>query len=138
MGFSLDFAAYSAEIFRTGIEAIPPGMTRAALALGFNPSQAFRKVVLPQAMNRIIPVLSGQFIATVKMTAVAGYIAVQDLTKISDIIRARTYEAFFPLITTAIIYYVIAVLLVQGLKYFERKTDIRLRDRKPKGVELHD
>ncbi|MBO5485419.1 MAG: ABC transporter permease subunit [Eubacterium sp.] len=137
IGFSLDFSAYSAEIFRSGIEAIPSGQARAALALGFSKAKAFRKVILPQAMTHILPVLSGQFISTVKLTSVAGYISVQNLTKMSDIIRSRTYEAFFPLIATAIIYYLIAMLLISILKLVERKTDIKLRSRKPKGVKVN-
>ncbi len=90
--FSIEFSAYSAEIFRSGIEAVPQGQSRAAMALGFGKMQTFLKVVLPQALIHFLPAYSGQFIATVKMTAVAGYISVVDLTKASDIIRSRTYE----------------------------------------------
>ena len=66
--------------------------------------QTFSKVVLPQAMNRIIPVLKGEVIALIKMTSVVGYVAVVDLTKASDIIRARTLDAFFPLILVSVVY----------------------------------
>ena len=70
----------------------------------------------------------------VKMTSVVGYIAIQDLTKMSDIIRSRTYEAFFPLITTAIIYFIIATLLASLLTLIEIRVDPKQRPRRVKGV----
>jgi len=135
LGFSLDFAAYSSEIFRSGIAAVPDGQRMAARALGFSRGKAFTKVILPQAMIHIVPVFTGQFIAMVELTSVAGYISVQDLTKVSDIIRSRTFEAFFPLISTALIYFVIAALLISVLKLAERRIDPALRPRKLKGVK---
>ncbi len=123
IAFSLDFSAYCSEIFRSGIEAVPKGQARAAKALGFRPSHAFRKVVWPQALIHILPVYSGQFIATVKLTSVAGYISVMDLTKASDIIRSRTFEAFFPLFFTALIYFLISALLIRLLRVVEKKID---------------
>jgi len=134
IGFSLDFAAYVSEIFRTNILAVPSGQKKAALALGFTPLQSFFRVIFPQALLSIIPVYSGQFIAMVKMTSIAGYIAVMDLTKIADIIRARTYQAFFPLIITAVLYFAISNLLVLGLRLLERKLDPTKRKRSVKGV----
>ena len=59
----------------------------------------------------MLPVFKGEFISMVKMTSVVGYIAIQDLTKMSDIIRSRTYDAFFPLIATALIYFAMAYLM---------------------------
>lgn len=135
IGFSLDFSANVSETFRSGIEAVPKGQQRAAVALGFTKAGGFVKVVLPQAVRSIIPVYTGQFIAMVKMTSVAGYIAVQDLTKASDIVRAVTYDAFFPLIGAAVVYFLISSLLVLLLRLIESKTDIGSRPRKPKGVK---
>ena len=136
IGFSLDFAAYTSEIFRSGIEAIPAGQQRAAMALGFPKMQAFGQIVLPQAMVHILPVYIGQFISMVKMTSVAGYISVQDLTKMSDIIRSRTYEAFFPLLLSAVLYFIVAWVLTAGLKLMKNKTDPAMRSRKVKGVKM--
>lgn len=79
-------------------ETVPYGQYRAAKALGFKSVDAFLRVVLPQSLIYIVPVYMGQLISTVKLTSVAGYISVEDLTRVSDIIRARTYEAFFPLV----------------------------------------
>ncbi|MBR1472199.1 MAG: ABC transporter permease subunit [Lachnospiraceae bacterium] len=137
VGFSLDFAAYVSEIFRSGIEAIPAGQQRAAMALGFTRMQSFRQVVLPQATVRILPVYIGQFISMVKMTSVAGYISVQDLTKMSDIIRSRTYEAFFPLILSAIVYFMVAWILTLGLRIMKNKVDPATRSREVKGVTVN-
>ncbi|MGE3519745.1 MAG: hypothetical protein AB7J63_12410, partial [Vicinamibacterales bacterium] len=80
-------------------------------------------IVLPQMVQRILPVYKGEFISLVKMTSVVGYIAVQDLTKASDIIRSRTFDAFFPLIMVAVLYFLIAWVLMQGLEFLERRTD---------------
>lgn len=112
IGFSLDFAAYASEIFRNGIEAVPAGQARAAKALGFTPAQGFFRVVLPQALKHILPVYSGQLISMVKATSIAGYISVLELTKVSDIIRSRTFDAFFPLVTTALIYFLLSHMLI--------------------------
>ena len=119
VAFTLDFSAYCAEIFRSGIEAVPRGQARAARALGFRPVHAFRKVVWPQALIHIIPVYSGQVITMVKMTSIAGYISVEDLTKASDIIRSRTYEAFFPLFLTAIIYFLLSAVIVRRFAWWK-------------------
>ena len=69
----------------------------------------------------------GEFISMVKMTSIVGYIAVQDLTKASDIIRSRTFDAFFPLILVAILYFVIAWLLTLALERIEIMTNSRRR-----------
>ena len=108
IGFALNFAAYTSEIMRSGIESIDPGQSEAALALGYTENQAFFKFIFPQAVVRQIPVYRGEIITLLKGTSVVGYIAIQDLTKMSDIIRSRTYEAFFPLIVTAVIYFLLA------------------------------
>ena len=109
--FAMNFAAYVSEMFRTAIESVNRGQTEAGIAMGFSRVKTFIHIILPQAVQRVLPVYKGEFIALVKMTAIVGYIAVQDLTKASDIIRSRTFEAFFPLIMVAIIYFVLAWLL---------------------------
>ncbi len=134
IGFSINFAAYSSEMMRTGIETVDKGQSEAALAMGYTKSQTFFKIVLPQAARNFIPVLKGEFISMVKMTSVVGYIAVQDLTKVSDIIRSRTMEAFFPLIMTAVIYFVIANMMTAALSFAERKVAPKRKKRRLKGV----
>jgi len=126
----MNFGAYVSEIFRSGIEGIAKGQTEAGIAMGFNRFQTFVFIVLPQTVQRILPVYKGEFISLVKMTSIVGYIAVQDLTKASDIIRSRTFDAFFPLVMVAILYFVIAWVLMQSLEYLERITDSKHRRRK--------
>lgn len=135
IAFSLNFAAYSSEIFKSGIDAVGVGQTEAALALGYTKSKAFFKIVMPQAATKFLPVYKGEFISLVKMTSIVGYISVQDLTRMSDIIRSRTYEAFFPLISTAIIYFIISYILSAILKAVEVKIEPDRKNRKIKGVE---
>ncbi|MCF0202733.1 MAG: ABC transporter permease subunit [Bacteroidaceae bacterium] len=130
IGFAMNFGAYAGETFRSGINSIPKGQREAALALGFTPFAAFRKVIFPQVLWRIMPVYRGEFVSMFKMTSVVGYIAIQDLTKMSDIIRSRTYEAFFPLIATAIIYFVSAHLLASALTYIEYRLNPANRAKK--------
>ncbi len=102
IGFSVNFGVNSAEIMRSGIDSIDKEQWEAASCLGFGRLQTFGKVILPQAILCFLPTFKGEFINMMKMTSVVGYIAVQDLTKASDIIRSRTYEAFFPIILNAL------------------------------------
>jgi polar amino acid transport system substrate-binding protein len=123
IAFGMNFAAYVSEIFRSGIEGIGKGQIEAGIAMGFTKVKTFLFIVLPQTVQRILPVYKGEFISLVKMTSIVGYIAVQDLTKASDIIRSRTFDAFFPLVMVAILYFVIAWILMLSLEYLERITD---------------
>jgi polar amino acid transport system substrate-binding protein len=130
IAFGMNFAAYVSEMFRTGIESIERGQREAGIAMGFSPLQTFGYVLLPQMVQRTLPVYTGEFVSLVKMTSVVGYIAVQDLTKAGDIIRSRTFDAYFPLIMVTVLYFAIAWGLMQGLKYLERRTDPKLARRK--------
>ena len=129
IAFGMNFAAYVAEIFRTGVEGIERGQTEGGLAMGFSKVQTFRLIILPQTIRRILPVYQGEFISLVKMTSIVGYIAVQDLTKASDIIRSRTFDAFFPLVMIAVLYFFISYFLIQFLNWVERRTDPKRKRR---------
>jgi polar amino acid transport system substrate-binding protein len=126
----MNFAAYVSEIFRTGIDGVDKGQTEAGIAMGFSGVRTFFYIVLPQTVRRILPVYKGEFISLVKMTSIVGYIAVQDLTKASDIVRSRTFDAFFPLVMVAILYFLISWFLTQSLEYLERITDPKFKRRK--------
>ena len=130
VAFAMHFAAYVAEMFRSGIESIDRGQSEAGLCLGFTPTQTFGVVIFPQMVQRILPVFKGEFISLVKMTSVVGYVAVHDLTKASDIIRSRTFDAFFPLVMVAVLYLLIASAFLRALGYLERVTDPQYRRRK--------
>jgi polar amino acid transport system substrate-binding protein len=129
IAFGMNFAAYVSEMFRSGIEGVGRGQTEAGIAMGFTPFQTFRYIVLPQAGRRILPVYRGEFISLVKMTSIVGYIGVQDLTKAGDIIRSRTFEAFFPLLMIAAVYFLIIWALGLVLDHIDRRTDPRARRR---------
>lgn len=111
VAFSLNFAAYVSEMFRNGIESVDKGQREAGMALGFTKVQTFLLIIVPQALRRIIPVYKGEAVSLIKNTSIVGYIAIQDLTKVSDIIRSRTFDAFFPLLVITIIYIILAWLL---------------------------
>ena len=111
ISFALVFGAYVSEIFRTAIMSVGKGQTEAGVALGFTPLQTFLYIVLPQAAKAAMPVYKGEAVSLFKNTSIVGYIAIQDLTKASDLIRSRTFDAFFPLIIISIIYFVLAWLL---------------------------
>ena len=130
IGFAMNFGAYVSEMIRTGILAVDKGQMEAALALGYPRHIAFLKIVLPQAAQHFLPVFQGEFISLIKMTSIVGYIAIQDLTKAGDIIRSRTYEAFFPLIVTAVIYFIISWLLTRGLIVLQKRLNPKLRREK--------
>ncbi|MEF9972530.1 MAG: ABC transporter substrate-binding protein/permease [Clostridia bacterium] len=134
LGFAVNFGVYVSEMMRTGIDAVDKGQIEAAHALGFTRMRTFWKITFPQAARHFLPVFKGEFISMVKMTSVVGYIAIQDLTKVSDIIRSRTLEAFFPLIATAIIYFLVANLLTMLLSWLEVSLDPKRRSRTVKGV----
>ncbi len=133
IAMALNFAAYAGEMMRTGVDGIDNGLIEAARALGFGRLQVFTKVILPIATRRIIPVYKGESISLLKSTSIVGYIATQDLTKVSDIVRARTYEAFFPLIATAIIYLFFALCLTFVFMCLEQYLDPLNRRKRAKG-----
>ena len=112
IAFAMDFAAGSGRIFATSLDAIPHGQTEAGLALGFTRLQTFFNIVLPQAAKRGLPLFQGRCISTLKGTSIVGYIAIQDLTRAGDMIRSRTFDAFFPLLVVTVVYFLLARLIV--------------------------
>lgn len=127
IGFSLNFAAYVSEMFRAAILSIDKGQKEAGIAGGFTKTQTFLYIIMPQAVKQVLPVYKGEIISLLKMTSIVGYIAVQDLTKASEIIRSRTFDAFFPLIMVAILYFVISWILTAFLDFIGRKLDPRAK-----------
>ena len=111
IGFTVIFGAGVFGMMKSGVGAVDPGQKEAALALGYTDRKAFYRVILPQALPHFLPAYRGEIVALIKATAIVGYVAVQDLTKMGDIVRSRTYEAFFPLIAVAVIYFVLAAIL---------------------------
>ncbi len=133
IGFSVNFGVNSAEIFRSGMDAIGKEQWEVAFCLGLNNTQTFAKVILPQTILNCFPAYKVEFINMMKMTSVVGYIAIQDLTKVLDIIRSRTYEAIFPLILNALIYILLAWLLTRLMELIEFKISPKKRARRLRG-----
>lgn len=121
LAFGLNSGAYVAEIIRSGIMSIDNGQFEAGRSLGFNYPQTMIYIILPQALKNVLPALANEFIVLLKETSVAGYIALEDLTKGGDIIRSRTYDAFMPLIAVAIIYLVMVVTFSKLVNLLERR-----------------
>ena len=121
IAFGMNSAAYVAEIVRSGIMSIDQGQFEAGRSLGFNYVQTMRLIILPQAFKNVLPALGNEFIVLLKETSVAGYIALQDLTKGGDIIRSRTYDALMPLMAVAIIYLVMVMIFSKLVSMLERR-----------------
>ena len=121
MAFGFNSGAYVAEIFRSGIMSIDGGQFEAGRSLGFNYVQTMRYIIMPQAFKNVLPALGNEFIVLLKETSVAGYIALQDLTKAGDIIRSRTYDAFMPLIAVALIYLAMVLIFTKLVNMLERR-----------------
>ena len=130
IGFVLTFASFVYSQLALTVEAVDKGQTEAAYALGYSRNQTFFRIVLPQAMKMFLPVYSAEIVGLIKATSVVGYIAVNDLTKMGDIIRGNTYEAFFPLIAVAVIYFMITWGAAALLGVLQRKTEPKRRKNK--------
>ncbi len=123
LSFGINSGAYVAEIIRGGIMSIDEGQFEAGRSLGFNYLETMRYIVIPQVIKNVLPALFNEFIVLIKETSVAGYIGIEDLTKMGDLIRSRTFSAFMPLIAVALIY----LILVMGLTYLDERLERRLR-----------
>lgn len=120
LAFGINSGAYQAEIFRSGINSIPKGQMEAGRSLGFSYAQTMVNIIMPQAIKNVLPTLGNEFIVLMKETSVAGYIALEDLTKAGDIIRSRTYSAMMPFLAVALLYLIMVMFFTYLLKLFER------------------
>ncbi len=120
IAFGINSGAYVSEIIRAGILSIDKGQTEAGRSLGLNAMQTMVAIVIPQAVKNIFPALCNEFIVLIKETAIVGYIGLVDIQKAGDLIKSATFEAFMPLIATAIIYFVLIKGLTIALARVER------------------
>lgn len=134
--FSLYFAAYVSEIIKGAIESINVSQIYSAYSLGFNKYKTLRYIILPQSLVYIVPVYKNEIVSLIKLTSIAGYISIMDLTKASDIIRNRTYEAFFPLIITALIYFILCYLISKILDLLYKKINPRKYGRMKENAKI--
>ena len=121
LAFGINSGAYVAEIFRGGIMSIDNGQFEAGRSLGLNYIQTMTHIIIPQMFKSVLPTLCNEFIALLKETSVAGYVGVVDLTKAGNAIAGRTYSYFMPLITVALVYLVIVIVLTKLVSILERR-----------------
>lgn len=117
----LNSAAYTAEIFRAGIQSIDKGQSEAAYSLGMSKKQAMRFVVLPQAVKRMIPAFGNEFIVLVKDSSLVAIIAAPELMYWSNVMRGQYLRIWEPLLTAALIYLILTYSLNKLLAYLEKK-----------------
>ncbi len=119
--FGINSGAYVAEIFRAGIMSIDHGQFEAGRSLGFNYFQTMRYIIIPQMFKAVLPTLCNEFIALLKETSVAGYVGVTDLTKAGNTIAGRMFSYFIPLLTVAVIYLIMVLILSSLVGKLERR-----------------
>ena len=124
IAFGINSGAYVAEIFRSGIMSVDKGQTEAGRSLGLNSAQTMRLIIIPQAFKNVLPALINEMIVLLKETAIIGYIGTIDITKAATLVQSRTYDALVPLLSAAIFY----LILVMILTYFMGKLERRLRE----------
>ena len=127
LGFAITFGSFVYSHLTLCVDGIDRGQTEAAYALGYTRNQTFFRVILPQSMKNFLPTYTGEVIGLIKATSVVGYIAVSDLTKMGDIIRSNTYEAVFPLLAVAVIYFIITWGAAALLGLVQKKMDTHRR-----------
>ena len=119
--FGINSGAYVAEVIRSGIMAIDGGQMEAGRSLGLSKIQTMKEIILPQAFKNVLPAIGNEMIALLKETSVAGYVAVQDLTKAANQIKNTTYDQINPILLIAIVYLVIVMILTKLLSIMERR-----------------
>ena len=122
IGFSLNYAAYFAEIYRAGIESIPLGQHEAAFVLGLTKSQTFFRIILPQVVKRIIPPVTNEVITLVKDTSLAFALSVMEMFTIAKM-EAAAHTTMVPFIVAGLFYYVFNFLVAYGMERVEKSLD---------------
>lgn len=120
IAFSINYAAYFAEIFRGGIEAIPIGQREAAHVLGYSRAQTFFKIIMPQVIKHILPAVTNEVITLVKDTSLSQTIAVLEMFTIARQLSSAM-TSMTPLIVAGVFYYIFNFIVAYGMEYLERK-----------------
>jgi polar amino acid transport system permease protein len=121
VGLTVHLAAYAAEIIRAGIESVRPGQTRAAIALGMSPAQALRRIVLPQALVRMLPAFGSLLSVTIKDTAIASVIAVPELMRQSETVAGQSFQPIEVYTVAMLVYFLILYPVTRGVDRFYRR-----------------
>ncbi len=122
IGFTMNYAAYFAEIYRGGIEAIPPGQYEAADVLGYSKVQTFFKIILPQVFKTILPSVTNEIITLVKDTSLAFALAYNEMFAIAKQIAA-SQTSFTPFVVAAVFYFVANYVVAFIMERIEKSFD---------------
>jgi len=122
IGFSLNYAAYFAEIYRSGIQSIPVGQREAATVLGYSKNQAFFKIIFPQMVKRVMPPVTNEVITLVKDTSLAFALAYTEMFTLAKQIAAAN-TSILPLFVAGVFYYVINFIVAFVMEVIEKKLD---------------
>ena len=122
VAFTLNYAAYFAEIFRGGIESIPKGQYEAAASLSMTKTQTFFHIILPQVVKRVVPASSNEIITLIKDTSLANVIAFAEIT-LKAKQQMQTYSSLTPLFIAGLFYFVLAMILTVISAAIEKKLD---------------
>ena len=128
----LNSAAYNAEIFRAGIQSIDKGQMEAARSLGLTHSQAMRKVIMPQAVRRMVPPLGNEFITLLKDSSLVNVIAATDILYASKMIAGTYSRVWEPYLFAAFLYLVMTFIVTKVISYIEHRFSIDYNPRKSK------
>lgn len=121
IAFGLNSGAYVSEVIRGGIQSVDVGQMEAGRSLGLSRLTTMQKIILPQAVKNILPALCNEGIAVLKETSIVSLVAVVDLTRASDLVRSRTLLAFFPLVSVAIVYFILVFGLSTAVNRMEKR-----------------
>lgn len=116
---TINMSAYACEIIRSGIQSIDPGQMEAAKSLGFSTWRAMRKIVLPQALKNLLPVLGNEFIVMVKASSQVSVIGLADLMFSATTVQGISFQPFPPLVIVAVIYLIITVIISSLIRLME-------------------
>jgi polar amino acid transport system permease protein len=121
IGLTVHLAAYAAEIVRAGTESVRPGQTRAALALGMSRPQVLRRIVLPQALVRMLPAFGSLLSVTIKDTAIASVIAVPELMRQSETVAGQSFQPIEVYTFAMLVYFALLFPVTRGVDRLYRR-----------------
>lgn len=120
LGFAVNYAAYFAEIYRSGIQSMPVGQYEAAKLLGYTKSQTFFRIILPQVVKRILPSITNEVITLVKDTSLAFTISVMEMFTVAKAL-ASSQVSMVPFVAAGLFYYIFNLLVASFMEYAEKK-----------------
>jgi polar amino acid transport system permease protein len=127
LGLTLNYGAYMAEVFRSGIQAIPKGQWEAGFSVGMSRHKLLRRIILPQAIRIIVPALGNFFVSIFKDSALVSVITMRDLMFSGQLLASATYKHFEIFTMVAVIYFLISYPTAKLVEWVEFKIDITKR-----------